>query len=65
MQRHENFFTAFIANLLKQFIREVEPCRRCGNGTGILGIDRLITAFVGFFSDMLNIGRQRNFAVFI
>ena len=65
VQRHENFFASFVANLLKKFIGEMKSCRRSSNCSGIFGINRLVTAFIRFFSGMLNVGRQRNFAVFV
>ena len=60
MKGDEDFFYAFIADLLKQFFREVQACRRGGCAAAFVGIDRLV--FIRVFHLFMDVRRKRHFA---
>ena len=54
------FYTYYFQSF-DQFAAEVHTGRRCGNGTFILGIYRLVALFIFFFRLAFNVFRQRGF----
>ena len=59
----EDFFYAFIANLLEQFFRKMQACRRRRSGAAFVGIDRLV--FIRVFHLFVDIRRKRHFTDFV
>ena len=62
MQRHESFLHAHVAQIFKKLLGKMQARGRRCNGPRILGVHRLIAAFVGSLSIALDIGRQRHLA---
>ena len=59
VESDEDFFHAFIADLLEQFFRKVQACRRSRCAAAFVGIDRLV--FIGVFHLFVDIRRKRHF----
>ena len=59
VESDEDFFYAFIADLLEQFFRKVQACRRSRCAAAFVGIDRLV--FIGVFHLFVDIRRERHF----